>query len=91
MIPIVVIDFRVYAWDIHYKIKPLIEANLLSETELKKFTKALWAYKINRGPLFMDLFSHRIVVVTDSRDDDGDYWRNKAMRKDPRIKAAWEK
>ncbi len=91
MIPIVVIDFRVYAWDICHKIKPLLQAELLTKKELEKFIKALWAYKINRGPLFMDLFPHKIVVVTDLKDKDGDYWRNKRMQDDERIMNAWEK
>jgi len=62
--PIVVIDFKVYAHSIN-KYAELASEVSRSPEELKNIFKAMWAYKLNRGPDMLKQFPFVGFVVDD--------------------------
>lgn len=86
--PLVIVDFMVYAWSI----LPLYEmaTQHYSEKVADSSLKALWAYKINRGPDMIPKFDHRVVIISDQQYDKGGYWRTHVLDEDDRVKQAWE-
>jgi len=62
--PIVVFDFKVYAHAIN-KFAALAAEIAKDEEELKTIMKAMWAYKLNRGPDMLKPFPFVGVVVDD--------------------------
>jgi hypothetical protein len=63
-LPIVVFDFKVYAHNIN-KLAPLAAEAAKDEEELKKIMKAMWAYKLNRGPDMLPQFPFVGIIVDD--------------------------
>ena len=68
--PVVVIDFKVYAHAIN-KYAELASEVAKDEEELKTIMKAMWAYKLNRGPDMLSSFPFVGVVVDDLNDSVG--------------------
>jgi hypothetical protein len=62
--PVVVIDFKVYAHAIN-KYAQLASEVAKDEKELRTIMKAMWAYKLNRGPDMLRPFPFVGVVVDD--------------------------
>ena len=62
--PIVVIDFKVYAYSIN-NYSELASEVAKSPEELKNIFKAMWAYKLNRGPDMLNPFPFVGFVVDD--------------------------
>ena len=65
-IPVVIIDFKVYAHAIN-KYAELAAEVAKTEEELSTIMKAMWAYKLNRGPDMLEPFPHVGVVVDDMK------------------------
>ena len=88
--PCVIVDFHVYLHDVKNWFESKIEGSFSKEVE-DKLLKGCWALKIQRGPDMLDRFSHRVIIVADSRfQDTGNYWRDKYMKKSPIVQKAWE-
>lgn len=66
--PIVVFDFKVYAHAIN-KYAELASEVAKDEEELSTIMKAMWAYKLNRGPDMLQKFPFVGVVVDDLKGE----------------------
>ena len=87
--PLVIVDYLVMAWGIFNYIQEI--QHLYSPELIQKITKALWAFKINRGPDMLPQHDYRIVVVSDKRfEKQGAYWRGVEILKDERMEVVWE-
>lgn len=62
--PIVVIDFKVYAHAIN-KFADMVDEVAKDEDDFKNIMKAMWAYKLNRGPDMLDRFPFTAIVLDD--------------------------
>ena len=62
--PLVIIDFKVYAHAIN-KYAELASEVARDDNELKTIMKAMWAYKLNRGPDMLQSFPFVGVIVDD--------------------------
>lgn len=88
--PVVVVDFHVYLHDVKNWFESKIEGSFSKEVE-DKLIKGCWALKIQRGPDMLPRFSHRVLIVADSRfQDTGNYWRDTYMTNSPIVQKAWE-
>ena len=86
--PIVIIDWKVYARDVEGIIKNYLRYQELSERDMINYMKAIWAFKLNRGPDCLRLHENSIgftgIIVDDTKgemdEEKGDhgkgYWRN---------------
>ena len=63
-LPIIVIDFKVYAHSIN-KFADMVDQVAKDEDDFKTIMKAMWAYKLNRGPDMLDRFPFTAIVVDD--------------------------
>lgn len=73
IVPMVIIDYRVYTFSIESYFKT-IAANHNKETQAT-WLKCAWAIAINRGFTGLPYVPHTIAVV----DDSNPYWRTKYL------------
>jgi len=71
--PLVVVDFRVFVYDILHKFQTISE-NRDQRTQ-KNWLKAAWAIYLNRGTTALPYVPHTVVICNDSPP----YWRNKYL------------
>lgn len=79
-LPLVVIDFKVYAHQIHTFTESVDHLAESDESKFRKIVRALWAYRLNRGVDSIPCRDFTAVVVDDHKGDFGDgvfgYWRH---------------
>jgi hypothetical protein len=80
-LPLVVIDYKVYAHAIHSFTESALDiVGEDNEPALRNVVKALWAYKLNRGIDSIPRHDFTAVVVDDFKGEFGDglkgYWRS---------------
>jgi hypothetical protein len=66
-LPLVVIDYRVYAHAIHSFTEAALDIVQDDKQKLRKIVRALWAYKLNRGIDSLDAREFTAVVVDDCK------------------------
>lgn len=74
MHPLVVVDFRVFVYDILHKFQTISD-NRDKRTQ-KNWLKAAWAIYLNRGNTALPYFDHTVVICNDSPP----YWRNQYLK-----------
>lgn len=87
--PLVIYDWMVHAHIVYDFMKDFKE--LLPQETYRTHVKAVWAYSLNRGPEFLPEAPWRTIIVNDSKDSEGVYWRKYAGQSDPDLNKAWEK
>ncbi len=79
-LPLVVIDFKVYAHQIHHFTESAVDIVGEDEEKLRKVVRALWAYRLNRGIDSIDNRDFTAIVVDDEKGEYGEdkigYWRH---------------
>ncbi len=80
-LPLVVIDFKVYAHAVHSFTESALDIVQDDEAKLRKVVRALWAYKLNRGIDSLPPRDFTAVVVDDHKGEFEDtgvygYWRS---------------
>jgi hypothetical protein len=88
-LPIYIIDFQVAAHYINGHFDVLYEISRGDRELLKKLIKAMWAYRLNRGPDMLEKFDFVGIVADDSKGEVGDdasvsgkgYWRHIEAKK----------
>ena len=80
-LPLVVIDFKVYAHAVHSFTESALDVVGEDETRLRTVVRALWAYKLNRGIDSLPPRDFTAIVVDDHKgkfEDTGvfGYWRS---------------
>lgn len=73
MYPLVVVDFRVFVYNILNEFLPIKE-NRDNRTQ-QNWLKAAWAIYLNRGATSLPYHNHTVVIA----DDQPPYWRNKYL------------
>lgn len=63
--PLVVVDFKVYAHFILNYLEAATELFKDNQDSFRRLAKAMWAYKLNRGPDMLPMFDATIVVTDD--------------------------
>jgi hypothetical protein len=66
--PVVVIDFKVYAHAIN-KFADMVSQVAPTEEEFKQVMRAMWAYKLNRGPDMLQRFPFTAIVLDDLKGE----------------------
>ena len=85
-LPLVVIDFKVYAHNVHSfteSVEHLVEGD---EKRLRTIVRALWAYRLNRGIDSLPPRNFTAIVVDDYKGEFSDtgvfgYWRSQEAHK----------
>lgn len=85
-LPLVVIDFKVYAHNVHSfteSVEHLVEGD---EKRLRTIVRALWAYRLNRGIDSLPPRNFTAIVVDDHKGEFSDtgvfgYWRSQEAHK----------
>ena len=80
-LPLVVIDFRVYAHQVHSFTESALDIVNDDENKLRTIVRALWAYRLNRGIDSLPPRDFTAIVVDDSKglfEEEGvtGYWRH---------------
>jgi hypothetical protein len=80
-LPLVVIDFKVYAHAVHSFTESALDTVQDDEAKLRTVVRALWAYKLNRGIDSLPPRDFTAVVVDDHKGEFEDtgvfgYWRS---------------
>ena len=84
LLPIYIVDFKVAAHFINGFYDIAQEVAQDDEQLLRKLIKAMWAYRLNRGPDMLDPFDFVAIVADDEKGDVGEeasvsgkgYWRH---------------
>ncbi len=84
-LPIVVIDFKVAAHFINTFAEPAAEIAQENEEHFRKLVRAMWAYRLNRGPDMLSQFDFVALIADDKKGkltdseaawDGYGYWRH---------------
>lgn len=80
-LPLIVVDYKVYAHQIHNFTESAVNLVGDDESKLRAVIRALWAYRINRGIDSLPIRDYTIVVVDDHKGqfegtDVFGYWRH---------------
>jgi len=79
-LPLVVMDYRVYAHQIHGFTESALDVVGEDEKALRSVVRALWAYRLNRGIDSIPAHDFTAIVVDDHKGPFGDglvgYWRH---------------
>lgn len=79
-LPLVVIDYKVYAHQIHSFTESAVDIVGLDESKLRTVVRALWAYRLNRGIDSLPCRDFTAIVVDDQKGEiEGlgiGYWRH---------------
>ncbi len=80
-LPLVVIDFRVYAHQVHSFTESAVDIVGNDEAKLRTVIRALWAYRLNRGVDSLPVRDFTAIVVDDNKglfEPEGitGYWRH---------------
>lgn len=80
LLPLVVVDFKVYAHQIHSFTESAVDIVGEDESKLRTVIRALWAYRLNRGIDSLPPRDFTAVVVDDLKGDFAEgvngYWRH---------------
>jgi hypothetical protein len=80
ILPLVVIDYKVYAHQIHGFTESALEIVGEDEEALRKVVRALWAYRLNRGIDSLPPHDFTALVADDFKGEFGEgqkgYWRH---------------
>jgi hypothetical protein len=81
ILPLVVIDFRVYAHQVHSFTESATDLVGNDEAKLRSIVRALWAYRLNRGIDSIEARDFTAVVVDDNKSkfegtEITGYWRH---------------
>lgn len=66
-IPVCVIDYKVAAHFIHERSEVVVDLARGDEAFLRKMLRAMWAYKLNRGPDMLDPFPFVGIIADDHK------------------------
>ena len=66
-LPIVVIDFKVAAHFINTFAEPAAEIAQENEEHFRKLVRAMWAYRLNRGPDMLRQFDFVALIADDKK------------------------
>jgi hypothetical protein len=87
LLPVNIVDFKVCAHAIHNFSEAALDLAEDDEKRFRLIVKAMWAYRLNRGPDMLDPMDHVCLVVDDLKGDLGEehkegsydgtgYWRH---------------
>ena len=81
VLPLVVIDFKVYAHQVNNFVESALDIVGDDEAKLRTVTRALWAYRLNRGIDNLPVRDFTAIVVDDHKAEFPDtgvfgYWRS---------------
>ena len=81
VLPLVVIDYKVYAHQVNSFVESALDIVGDDETKLRTVTRALWAYRLNRGIDNLPVRDFTAIVVDDHKAEFPDtgvfgYWRS---------------